>query len=357
MIGKAFALCLLICAVLVNATHAVELFPARSGEADAPVLTVYSALDASAARPLISAFQTDNPDLAVNYHELQSLEIYERVIREADEQGQTADLVFSSAMDLQMKLANDGYARRLNIPAAANWPSWASWRDTAFALTFEPAVIVYHKPSFSDRAVPQTRTALSALLRAGEDAHFGRVATYDIERSGLGFLFLARDAEHYRETWDLVRAMGSAGIKLYSSSSAILERVADGRFALGYNILGSYATAWADHNPDLGIVLPSDYTIVMARIALVPEAAVSPALGQRFLAFMMSERGQQVMAQEAKLPALHPNVSGENTASALRRQAGIQLRPISVSPGLLVYLDQVKRARFIERWNKALNEK
>jgi iron(III) transport system substrate-binding protein len=30
------------------------------------------------------------------------------------------------------------------------------------------------------------------------------------------------------------------------------------------------------------------------------------------------------------------------------------LKPVPVSPGLMVYLDQVKRARLIARWNEVL---
>src|SRR3546814_19852084 len=77
--------------------------------------------------------------------------------------------------------------------------------------------------------------------------------------------------------------MGAAGVKLYSTSQAILERVADGRFILGYNILGSYAADWASRDPDVGIVLPRDYTVVMSRLGLVPQAAASPAIGRRHL--------------------------------------------------------------------------
>lgn len=357
MFKRALALALLLQVVWPLSLRSAELFPAVSGDADARIVTIYSSLDAAAARPLVAAFQADNPDIAVNYHELQTLEIYERVIRETDDEGRTADLIISSAMDLQMKLANDGYARRIAITSTDGWPDWANWRDTAFALTFEPAVIVYHGPSFAGADVPRTRAGLMAFLEDNADRVFGRVATYDIERAGLGFLFLARDEAHYRDTWALVRSMGAAGVKLYSNSSAILERVADGRFVLGYNILGSYANAWAEHDADLQIVLPSDYTIIMSRIAMVPAVAASPDLGQRVLEFLMSRRGQQAMAQDAKLPALHPDVTGPNTASAIRREAGDQLRPISVSPGLLVYLDQVKRARFIEQWNEALRER
>ena len=191
-------------------------------------------------------------------------------------------------------------------------------------------------------------------LLTGSDKFFRRAATYDIERSGFGFLNLARDSEHDRKIWRLVNAMGSSGVKLYSNSSSILERVADGRLALGYNIVGSYAQAWVDKYTDLGIILPEDYTVVMTRIAIVPKLAKQPELGRQLLTFLMSRHGQSIMAKDLKLPALHPDITGDNTVSAFHKKFGARLRPIPIGPGLVVYLDQVKRPRFINRWNKAL---
>ena len=339
---------------LFSVVHAAAqtIFPAVNTTAPR-VLTVYSSLDENVSKPLISAFQRENPSVEVHYHDLQSLDIYERVINETDGGRRTADLLLSSAMDLQVKLANDGYAENLGV-LNDEWPAWARWRNSVFGLTFEPSVIVYHKPSFIGLKPPANRAELADLLTDKGDRFFQRMATYDIERSGLGFLFLARDTEHDRKIWRLVSAMGSSGVKLYSNSSSILERVADGRLALGYNILGSYAQSWVDKNPDLGIILPEDYTVVMSRIALVPKAANQPVLGRRLLDFLMSRQGQTVMARDIKLPALHPDVSGENTVSAFRKKFGARLRPIPIGPGLVAYLDQVKRARFINRWNKAL---
>lgn len=343
-----------VCCCLAVTANAGTLFPARSGDAEGGVLTVYSSLDEEIARPLIESYQEANPEIAVDYSELQTLEIYARVIEESEERGETADVVFSSAMDLQLKLANDGYAATMNLPSANALPDWASWRNSAFGVTFEPAVIVYHKPSFADRDPPRTRAALIDYLYQPENELTGRIGTYDIERAGLGFFFLARDQEHYREIWQLVRAMGFAGVKLYSNSSAILERVADGRFLLGYNILGSYAESWAVSNPDIGIILPEDYTVVMSRIGLVPRNARAPNLGAGFLDFLISRRGQEVLAQQVRLPALHPALTGENTLAGIRAKEEGRLRPVPVSPGLVVYLDQVKRERLISRWNKAL---
>lgn len=316
-------------------------------------LTIYSSLDENLSQPLLEAYQDKNPNIRIHFHDLQSLEIYERTIAETDTDNQTADILISSAMDLQVKLANDGYAQRSNV-VAPSWPDWAIWQRSVFGLTFEPSVIVYHKPSFDTLDVPLNRGQLSQLLTDSADEFYQRIGTYDIERSGLGFLFLARDAEHSRDIWQLVGAMGAAGVKLYSSSSSILERVVDGRLALGYNILGSYANGWTENHPNLGIIMPEDYTVVMSRTALIPSAAVEPELGKDFLNYLMSLEGQTIMANELKLAVLHPDVEGPNTVSQFRETFGARLQPVPIGPGLVVYLDQVKRARFIERWNQTL---
>lgn len=330
------------------------MFPAANGDPAARTLTVYSSLDVPLAQAMIKGFQQANPAIAVRYEELLTADIYDRIVAETDTKGATADIAFSSAMDLQVKLANDGYAQQSDLPMSARWPRWANWRNTAYALTFEPAVFVYHRPSFKDAAPPATRRQFVDFLEAEGDAVFGRIATYDIERSGVGFMFMSRDQEQFSDIWSVIGAMGAAGVKLYSTSSAILERVADGRFVLGYNILGSYAADWASRDPDVGIVLPRDYTVVMSRIGLVPAAARAPDLGRKYLEYFMSAEGQAVMARELQIAAVNPDVSGENTANTMQANLGAQLRPVPVSPGLMVYLDQVKRARLIKRWNDAL---
>ncbi|WP_189635691.1 ABC transporter substrate-binding protein [Rhizobium grahamii] len=344
--------CLLLCPGLALADEV--FYPARSGNTAAPTLVVYSSLDEPLAQPMIRGFQEANPDVAVKYEDMLTGEIYDRIVRETDAGKRTADFAFSSAMDLQVKLSNDGYAQVSNLPMSARWPKWANWRNTAYALTFEPAVFVYHKPSFATEPPPSSRAEFVDYLKRKGDAIHGRIGTYDIERSGVGFLFMARDQEQFGDIWSVIGAMGAAGVKLYSTSSAILERVSDGRFVLGYNILGSYAADWAKRHPDVGIVLPKDYTVVMSRIGLVPQAAGEPELGRRYLSFFMSKEGQTIMARELQIPAVSPEVAGENTANTMQELLGAQLRPVPVSPGLMVYLDQVKRARLIAHWNEVL---
>lgn len=324
-------------------------FPAPGAEE--AVLTIYSTLDTPLATPLIAAFQAANPTITVDYEDLLAAEIARRVIAETDAGQSTADFAFSSGMDLQVKLANDGYAQPVEVPLARDWPDWANWRDMAFALTYEPAVLVWHKPSFPD-GPPQSRLQMIDWLKRPEAQ--GRIGTYDIARSAVGYLYLARDAEHFADIWSLVAAMGRAGLQTFSTSSEIIDRVADGRLALGYNILGSYADARARANPDLGVVLLKDFTVVTSRVGLVPRAASRPDLGRAFLAFLMGRDGQTIMADRLRIAAVSLEVSGQNSARAMEAALGDQLRPVPVSPGLLAYLDQAKRARIIARWNAAL---
>ena len=266
---------------------------------------------------MIAASRRPIRDVAVRYEDLQTGDIYDRIVAETDAGKKTADFAFSSAMDLQVKLANDGYAQHSDLPMSARWPRWANWRNTAYALTFEPAVFVYHKPSFAHGAARHARPSSSIISSARAMPSIGRIGTYDIERSGVGFMFISRDQEQFADIWSVVGAMGAAGVKLYSTSSAILERVADGRFVLGYNILGSYAADWAARNPDVGIVLPRDYTVVMSRIGLVPQAAAAP--GSRPALSRISScrpRARRSWRGELQIAAVNPDVAGDNTANA-----------------------------------------
>ena len=324
-------------------------FAAPDGSA-ARALLMYSTLDSHLAAPLIAAFQAENPGVAVRYEDLLAGEIAARVTAETDAGQPTADFIFSSAMDLQLKLANDGYAQAVDVPAATGWPVWANWQDTAFALTVEPAVLVYHKPAFPD-GPPHSRLELMDWLGTAQPS--GRIGTYDIEQSAVGYLFLARDAEHFPDVWAMLQAMAAAGLQTFPTSQDIIDRVADGRLVLGYNILGSYAAEQARLKPDLGMVLLRDFTVVVSRVALVPRGAANPDLGAAFLSYLMSAKGQTLLSEKLRLPSVSLEVSGAGSGAAMQAALGDQLRPVAVSPGVLVYLDQAKRQKLLRQWRAA----
>lgn len=329
-------------------------FPSPDAEGRDNLVRIYSTLDLAAARPLVLGFQAHYRQFTVEYHELSSRALHERFLREWEQGKPSADLLLSSAMDLQMKLVNDGFVRSYRSGKTSALPRWALWRNEAFGFTFEPAVMVYNREMLPPEMAPRSHHQLVQLLNDNPSLFDGRVATYDPARSGLGYLFATQDAKQSKEFWPLVQAFGSSRVKLYTSTQAILNRVAEGKALIGYNLLGSYALAFAERNPQLAIVLPEDYMLVMTRIALLPKRSGNPTGAERFIDFLLSLQGQQLIATEAQLYSIHPQVKGHATASGLRAMAKGSLRPIRVTPSLMVNLDQFKRQKFFRQWERAL---
>jgi hypothetical protein len=141
------------------------------------------------------------------------------------------------------------------VPLSASWPRWANWRNTAYALTYEPAVFVYHKPSFADAPPPGTRGGADRLSRRtmATRSSAGSAPTTSSAPASASCSFRATRSSS--GPVDLVGAMGAAGVKLYSTTSAIVERVADGRSCSATTSSAPTPPRRRAH-PDLGIILP-----------------------------------------------------------------------------------------------------
>ena len=316
-------------------------------------LLIYSTTDAPAANPLIKDFEAMYPGIKVQFHELSSGELYNRFLGETASRGSSADVLWSAAMDLQIKLANDGYAATYKSPETPQLPEWAVWREEAFGTTFEPAVFVYNKRLLAADEVPQSHSDLVRLLNAKPAKFRGKVATYDIDKSAVGFLFATQDSRALAAFWNLAKALGASGLDLESNTAVMMEHIASGDDLLGYNLIGSYAMTRAKRDPSLGIVLPKDYTLVMSRVLLIAKRAKNPNAARLWTDYLLSKRGQTLLAQRSDLFSIRADVDGEFTAAALTKALGASLYPINVGPGLLVYLDQAKRKEFLKRWQQA----
>ena len=348
-------LCLALC--LLAAPVAAEPTTYGAGGGGDQTLVVYSSTDTERMLPLIDAFRADNPDIAVEYHLLDTVEVYRRARAETDAGRPTADLLLSSAMDLQIKLVNDGYAARHSSAETEAMPPWANWRNEAFGFTYEPAVMIYNKALAPELAKVTTRYDLARQLSFDVGYLRNRVLTYDPERSGLGFLFGTHDAIQSEDFWYLARSLGDMEVGLEASTAAMIDKVASGEALIAYNVLGSYAKARVRDNADLAITIPRDYCLVMSRIAVISRAAQNRQAAGRFIDFLLSRAGQRLIAGPATLYALRTDIRGDATAAGLRAEASGPLIPIRLGPGLLVYLDKLKRRDFLSRWRRAMDRK
>ncbi len=315
-------------------------------------LVIYSATDTNAIQPIINAFEKVEPTIHIEYKEFQTSELFSTIQNLPN--NKMPDLVISSAMDLQIKLVNDGYAQPFIHPITQALPKWANWRNEAFGFTYEPVVMAYNKAAFNGKPIPQTHEELALAIRTNADFFMHRVGTYDIRLSGVGYLLASQDEINSSISSRLKENLGRVMTHLYCCSSEMIDQIATGELVFGYNVLGSYAINYALNTPTIGIIYPEDYTLVMSRVAFITKHAPHPNNAKTFLRYLLSLEGQQIIAEQSSLIALHPDARGQFTANSLQQNNPLQFKPIPLGAALMVYLDKLKQQRFINEWSNAI---
>lgn len=335
---------------LANETRYPALSPSSQGER---TLTIVGTTDTPLFAHFIEGFQRTRPDVGVLYRETDTLVMYEEFLDGGIEP--KPDLMISSAADLQLKLANDGHALAHASPHLATLPAWARWRGEVIGFTFEPAVIIYNPRLLAESELPRTHLRLAELLEEQPERFRGMIGTYDIAKSGVGYLLAAQDQLISSNFWRLAAAFGRARVHLSGSSPDILDRVARGDLALGYNVLGSYALARQAAGAEIGIIVPDDYVLVLTRTMLIPRDAPDAELARAFVDYALSPQGQSVAAGEVALGSIVPGSFGRFTSEAISARGRGAIQPLALGPSLLVFLDQQRRSRFLATWREIVS--
>jgi iron(III) transport system substrate-binding protein len=315
-------------------------------------VSIFTSTDAEQSQKLQDAF-TKKYGIKIAYNDLGTNGAYNQVISESAAGQLTGDIVWSSAMDLQMQLVQDGYAAEYASPEAAHIPEWANFKNMLYGTTVEPIGVIYNTKALSEDQLPKTYADMITFLRQNKDKLQGKVATFDPEKSGSGFLHHSNDAKQRKDFWDLAKAMGEDGAKTYSSSGNMKETVVSGENVIAINIIGSYALQWVKESPNLGVHFASDYTPAFSRLALITNKAPHPNAAKLFLDFMLSQEGQSALA-EGGLPSVRKDVTAGLNVDTLNERVGGGLKPIALDEGLLEYMQPDKRVAFLNEWKAAI---
>jgi iron(III) transport system substrate-binding protein len=336
----------------ISAAEAAEktVFQAPGGQQT--ILSVHGATDLSAMEPLIQDFQVLAPNVTIEYSEYVTNDLFDEASRQCNETQGTMDLVLSSSVDQLVKLVNDGCGTSYRSPLTLQLPSWTRWRDEIFGFTFEPAVIVFNRDLVPPEDVPRTRVELLNLLRSKPEKYNGKIGSYDIAQSGIGYLFASYDARGTATFGRLLEAFGRADLVVRCCSSDLLADLSTGRLAVGYNLIGSYAVGAQRRGAHIGIVIPRDYTVVLSRAAFIPRPSRNPTTAFRFLDYLLSERGQK-KGREASFFFNFEGTLPEEVDGPLWLASSGLLRPITIGPELLAVQDRAKRQRFLSEWRRS----
>jgi iron(III) transport system substrate-binding protein len=310
-------------------------------------LVIYT--NTSLMQPLLDSFNRRYPRIQIRLEDMNSTHVAERVVAEATAGEPGADLVWTSAMDVQIKLINDGYAQAYRSPHRSAMPDGSVWRDQGYGVTAEPVVFAYNRRLLPQDIVPRSHAHLIQLLETRRDVFDGRVTVYDPERSGVALMQLSSDVQIYPDAWRLVNALGKARPRLDTSGQRMMGQVADGRMLFAYNMNQSYGEAWAAQDADIALVTPSDYHLSVSRVAFIPRDAPHPNAARLFLDFLLSREGQKEIAAMGIRP-----VRGDVNAGFGPIAPGA--RPVRVGPALLANLDKSRRDRLLSRWGASMQE-
>ena len=329
-------------------TALLVVFLSSSQRLQAMPLVVEAALDRQVVAPLLAAFEQAHPAIELIYRDRSTLEVND-LIATAEP---PPDVVISSAMPWQMNRVNQGYAQQLDSAQASEWPDWAKWRNELFGFTFEPIVMAYRLDLARHILPPQTHADLHTLLSEQREVLQGKVTTYSPSESGIGYTLFQQDARYTDRFWDLVTVLGDADAQLEANTRSMLEGLTEGRYWLGYNLLGSYAMVWAQENPEVIVQVPQDYALVMMRTGFIHRDAPNLRAAQAFMNFLLSRDGQRVLAAQTPLFSVRPDVVGPYTAQRLRDQVGDRLYPITLNASVLAFVDALRREAFMGRWQR-----
>lgn len=341
----------LSCWLLIGAASAQEA-AADFGPADATrPLLIRSTTDIDVFGPVLEAFLAERPGLSIHYEQWGSNDLAALTATECETGAATADLVISSAVDLQVDLVNRGCAQSHSSPLVAALHPSRNWRDEVIGITEEPAVLIYNRDLVSDIEAPASRFDLIDLLRPENSRFAGRVATYDIEASGLGYLFAFSDSLQANTFGRLLEAFGRSHAVATCCSAEIIDAVAEGKYLIAYNVLGSYALARAALDPRIGVRAPTDYTLVLSRAALIPKKAGEPQLAGNLVDFLLSPDGRRALTTAHLIVAAG---GADDFDGALFGGGSSSLRLIPLSPVLLASMDKQKRQLFLNLWKDNL---
>lgn len=298
-------------------------------------LRILSSTDTAYLDHVILRFLQTQRDIEIEYLVSTTGEIYD-LVRTAPDR---FDIVISSAMDLQIKLVNDGFAMPL---IQLGSPDWTHWRHSLFGFTAEPAAIVVNKDAFDGQVLPKTRQDLIQLLRSDPDRFWGRIATYDIRSSGLGYLFATQDARTSETYWRLTEVMGRLATQLYCCSGEMISAVSRGDALVAYNVLGSYAKTQAQTNDQIEVIIPQDFATTMMRTAFVTRGSSQPQLAAELVLFLIAHFSQDQTQTAETFP--HLGRAGVEETRGL----------IPLEPALMIYLDRLKKQAFTQEWESAI---
>ncbi len=314
-------------------------------------LEIYSNTDQENWAPIFRDFQKKYDWVeTINANNLDSDEVFQRVLSEQATGGSPADILVSNAAQAWAEYAQDpSHVMTYESPELGQLPDFAQLMPNVYGFSMDPIVIPYNTSLLSE--APTGYADLARIASENPGQFQDQLTVRDIG-GAFGFTVAYNLMEGNPDLWD---AMGQILplTRPETSSGTQIEKIVAGEYQAGININAAptYPVV-ADSSGLLDVVYPEDGDVVLPRgIGIAPEAPHS-ATAKLFLDFVLSEEGQAAVA-EGGLTAYRDSVEateGLHTYQEVVDAVGED--NVIIAPYELISDEDI--AAFTDRWNGLL---
>jgi iron(III) transport system substrate-binding protein len=311
--------------------------PSFAQEAQRP-FTLMGTESPEITAPLTQALATAlaGSRFSVSYRQARPAQIISLLTSQAD--SALPDLVLLPTPDLAVQLANEGYSITQTLAGLAGVPHW---RNEVFAVGYDPAVFVIRRGGIMAQDIPRSRTELARTLEQNRSRFQGRVGLINIGIDSVAYNYAAQDSLRSTLFWRISGAFGASQARIFDAADELLAALASGRIDLGYNLPLSAVRRFMQTGAEIEVVMPEDYVLALPWTALVPEH-----VGRQGMMRSIASESVRLLLSESSSRALD-----DLGLVAPARTGEIEnLQTIELGPELLVFLDPLKRSRFLDTW-------
>jgi iron(III) transport system substrate-binding protein len=321
-----------------------------AAEAEGGELVIYSNTDQENWAPIFRDFQKKYPFVTtINANNLDSDEVFQRVLAEEATGGTDADIMVSNAAQAWANYVIDGELTPYVSPELGQLPDFAQPLENVYAMSMDPAGINYNTALLAEG--PTGFASLAEMIKADPATFDGKITTRDVSGS-FGFTVTQTYMNARPDAWATMETILPNALP-ESSSGSQGEKILAGEYVAGFFISTAPSYPIQESSGGLyGIVFPDDGTVVLPRgIAIAPNAPHT-ATAKLFLDFVLSDEGQHALA-EGGLTAYRASVEateGLHTYQEVVDAVGED--QIIIGSYDLIPEEEVNA--FIERWNSLL---
>ncbi|WP_416981005.1 ABC transporter substrate-binding protein [Streptomyces sp. T028] len=259
-------------------------------------LTIYSNTDQENWAPIFRDFQKKYPWVKkIDANNLDSDEVFQRVLSEQATGGSPADVLVSNASQAWADFAErEGTLLPYKSPELDKLPETATLLPNVYSMSMDPMSIIYNSTLLKEK--PTGLKSLADIVAKDPGTYQGKITTRDVT-GAFGFSVSHAFTEARPEAWTSLEELLPLG-KAESSSGTQLEKVLSGEYLAGFFVsAGPAYPKVKDSGGLLSLTFLDDGTVVLPRGIGIAADAPHTATAKLFTDFTLSAEGQRAVAE------------------------------------------------------------